>query len=245
MADGKIPEEFEVGTPVLVCRWRLQDGALPIENRHLRALGRRHVLGKKLSRQLLAWAKQHIEWTLADGTAEHPDGVLMLLVDAEGRAAMACGDYEPLPDTTLAGLLARAASGSDEASETDIAPETIWVGRGRGLAVGMAPGEHPSGAASLVEDLAKTLGMPVERDPPMLPRSPPRRSSSRTSTASSPRLTRPARWRGSSPMAGTACSSAPAAVRTKGDGLLWSRPVRCRRDQVNPSPLAPDAAGTR
>ena len=100
-------------------------GRLPIENRHLRALGRRHVLGKKLSRQLLAWAKQHIEWTLADGTAEHPDGVLMLLVDAEGRAAMACGDYEPLPDTTLAGLLARAASGSDEASETDIAPETI------------------------------------------------------------------------------------------------------------------------
>lgn len=170
MADGKIPEEFEVGTPVLVCRWRLQDGTLPIENRHLRALGRRHVLGKKLSRQLLAWAKQHIEWTLADGTAEHPDGVLMLFVDAEGRAAMACGDYEPLPDTTLAGLLARAASGSDEASETDIAPETIWVGRGRGLAVGMAPGEHPSGAASLVEDLAKTLGMPVERDPQLLAR---------------------------------------------------------------------------
>lgn len=168
MADGKIPEEFEVGTPVLVCRWRLQAGELPIENRHMRALGRRHVLGKKLSRQLLAWAKQHIEWTLADGTHDHPDGVLMLLVDAEGRAAMACGDYEPLADTTLAALLARAELGGDEASETDVAPETIWVARGRGLAVGMAPGEHPSGAASLVEDLAKTLGMPVERDPQLI-----------------------------------------------------------------------------
>lgn len=170
MADGKIPEEFEVGTPVLVCRWRLQDGTLPLENRHMRALGRRHVLGKKLSRQLLAWAKQHLEWTLEDGTHDHPDGVLMLMVDAEGRAAMACGDYEPLPDATLATLLARAEQGSTEASETDVAPETIWVSRGRGLAVGMAPGEHPSGTASLVEDLAKTLGMPVERDPQLLAR---------------------------------------------------------------------------
>ena len=170
MADGKIPEEFEVGTPVLVCRWRLQDGTLPIENRHMRALGRRQVLGKKLTKQLLGWAKQHIEWTLADGTHDHPDGVLMLMVDAEGRAAMACGDYEPLADTTLAGLLARAEEGGREASETDVAPETIWVGRGSGLAVGMAPGEHPSGAASLVEDLAHTLGMPVERDPELLAR---------------------------------------------------------------------------
>lgn len=168
MADGKIPEEFEVGTPVLVCRWRLQGGELPIENRHMRALGRRHVLGDRLSKQLLGWAKQHIEWTLADGTHDHPDGVLMLMVDAEGRAAMACGDYAPLADTTLAALLARAEQGGREASETDVAPETIWVGRGRGLAVGMAPGEHPSGAASLVEDLAKTLGMPVERDPQLL-----------------------------------------------------------------------------
>lgn len=170
MADGKIPEEFEVGTPVLVCRWRLSAGDLPLLNRHMRALGKRSVLGKGLSKQLLGWAKQHIEWTLADGTAEHPDGVLMLMVDAEGRAAMAAGDYEPPADTSLAALVERAESASTEASQTDVAPETLWVSRGSGLAVGMAPGEHMSGAASLVGDLAKTLGMPVERDPRLLQR---------------------------------------------------------------------------
>lgn len=168
MADGKIPEEFEVGTPVLVCRWRLSAGDLPLLNRHMRALGKRVVLGKKLTKQLLGWAKQHLEWTLADGTAEHPDGVLMLMVDAEGRAAMAAGDYEPLASTTLASLLERAEEASKEASQTDVAPETLWVSRGSGLAVGMAPGEHMAGATSLVDDLAHTLGMPVERDPQLL-----------------------------------------------------------------------------
>ena len=32
-------ERFTLGTPALVCRWRLASGALPLENRHLRALG--------------------------------------------------------------------------------------------------------------------------------------------------------------------------------------------------------------
>ena len=32
---------FKLGTPALVCRWRLASGRLPLENRHLRALSRR------------------------------------------------------------------------------------------------------------------------------------------------------------------------------------------------------------
>ena len=79
---------FQLGKPELVCRWRLAGARLPLENRHLRALGRRHVNSGEMDKALVAWAKQHIEWTLADGGALHPDGVLMLIVDESGRAAM-------------------------------------------------------------------------------------------------------------------------------------------------------------
>lgn len=164
MADGKIPQEFEVGEPVLVCRWRLSNRRLPAANRHLRALGRRTVNGEHPSKQLMSWAKQHIEWTLAEGAAEHPDGVLMIVLDEQGRAAMAVGDYEPLADRTLAALVSRAQESEREAAETDVAPETLWVVRDGSLVCGMASGEVASGAASLIADLAKTLGMPVRRE---------------------------------------------------------------------------------
>lgn len=164
MADGKIPQEFEVGEPILVCRWRLSNRRLPAANRHLRALSRRTVNGEHPSKQLMSWAKQHIEWTLAEGAAEHPDGVLMIVLDEQGRAAMAVGDYEPLADRTLASLVSRAQESEREAAETDVAPETLWVVRDGSLVCGMASGEVASGAASLIADLAKTLGMPVRRD---------------------------------------------------------------------------------
>lgn len=168
MAQGGIPEEFEVGEPVLVCRWRLAKRTLPAANRHMRALGSRIVNGAPLSKQLLGWAKQHIEWTLAEGTVEHPNGVLMLLVDAEGRAAMAAGDYEPLPDDTLAGLVARARESALEATELGVAPETLWAVRDGVLVCAAREGRALSGVSTLVEDLAAAYGLPVARDADLL-----------------------------------------------------------------------------
>ena len=110
-------KDFELGEPALVCRWRIAGGRLPLENRHLRALGARTVMGRPVSTQLLSWAKQHIEWTLADGSAATPDGVLMLLMDAEGRAAMSVGPYEPLADTSAAALAERARIGAAALAE--------------------------------------------------------------------------------------------------------------------------------
>lgn len=164
MADGKIPEEFEIGEPVLVCRWRLSVGELPAANRHIRALSWRMLPEGRPTKQLVGWAKQHIEWTLREGSAAHPDGVLMIMVDELGRAAMAVGDYEPLEDTSLAALAARALAAREEAAETDVAPETLWVARAGSLVAGLASGEHESGASSLVADLAKTLGISVSRE---------------------------------------------------------------------------------
>lgn len=157
-------KDFKLGKPVLVCRWRLASGRLPLENRHLRALGLRQAGEKPVSTHLVAWAKQHIEWTLRDGSAQNPDGVLMLIIDEAGQAAMTVGPYEPLPNADSGTLFARALRASEEAAETGVAPETLWLVRGGSLVAGIAPGEAASGAASLVEDLAKTVGMPVVRE---------------------------------------------------------------------------------
>lgn len=163
MADGKIPEEFEVGEPVLVCRWRLSDGRLPAINRHMRALSARVVNGTPLSKQLVGWVKQHIEWTLTDGSHEYPNGVLMLMVDAEGRAAMAVGPFEELQDTNAAALAARARASEREGAQTEVAPETLWASQDGALLVNLAYGDVASGATSLVINLCETLGIPLER----------------------------------------------------------------------------------
>ena len=47
-------QEFKADAPSLVCRWRLSGGTLPLENRHLRALGKRAVGGHTVSPHLIA-----------------------------------------------------------------------------------------------------------------------------------------------------------------------------------------------
>ncbi|WP_321970702.1 hypothetical protein [Paratractidigestivibacter sp.] len=161
-------EDFELGEPALVCRWRIAGGRLPLENRHLRALSRRRVAGRGVTTQLVSWAKQHIEWTLADGSVENPDGVLMIAMDEQGRAAMSVGPYAELAARDVAALAARAGESRREAGETGVAPETLWAVRD-GALVWAADGDAvASGAASLVADLAKTLGVEASRDAALL-----------------------------------------------------------------------------
>lgn len=155
--------DFELGDPALVCRWRLANRRLPIENRHLRALLARTVNGAKVTTELAAWAKQHIEWNLDQGAVRYPDGVLMLIVDTEGRAAMTVGPFEELADASLAALALRAANAQAEAEQTGVAPETLWLARGDVLLWDPGDGCAASGAASLVGQLAQTLGLGVAR----------------------------------------------------------------------------------
>lgn len=155
-------ESFELGTPALVCRWRLANRHLPLENRHLRALLARTVNGSRVTPELVAWAKQHIEWTLEQGAAAHPDGTLMLIVDTQGRAAMTVGPYAPLESATTEALLTRAAQAHAEAAQTSVAPETLWVACGDALLWEPGAGCATSGAASLVVQLAQTLGINVQ-----------------------------------------------------------------------------------
>ena len=154
-------EGFELGEPALVCRWRLANKRLPLENRHMRALLARTVNGAPVSTELVAWAKQHIEWTLEQGAAEYPNGVLMLIVDKEGRAAMTVGPFAPLKDVSVMSLTHRAERAAMEAGKTGVAPETLWVLSGDSLLWDPVRRTGPSGAASLVSQLSQTLGMDV------------------------------------------------------------------------------------
>lgn len=154
-------ESFKLGTPALVCRWRIAQKSLPLENRHLRALAARSVNGEPVAQALVAWAKQHVEWTLEDGAREHPDGVLMLTIDEEGRAVMTVGGYYPLKKFLAKDLLVRAQGSWREAERTGVSPEDLWVVRGDSLVWCTSPDYRPSGASSLISDLARTLGMPV------------------------------------------------------------------------------------
>ena len=165
MTDATSDEKnFEFGQPVLVCRWRLADRALPLENRHLRALSRRMLGGAPVSPQLVAWAKQHIEWTLGEGASAHPDGVLMLVVDEAGQAAMTVGPYEPLSQVAGTELASRALESAREGEKTGVEPESLWAVRDGELVWGANDAARASGAATLVADLARTLGLPVSHD---------------------------------------------------------------------------------
>ena len=156
-------DDFVLGKLALVCRWRLANRHLPLENRHLRALGARTVSGEHVSTELVAWAKQHIEWTLAEGSVGHADGVLMVVIDCDGKAAMTVGDYQPLAERHLSQLCQRAISSRDEAFVCGVAPEVLCAIDGETLVMGLPAGERSAGAASLVEDLVRTIGMPIER----------------------------------------------------------------------------------
>lgn len=155
---------FELDRPALVCRWRMAKRTVPLLNRHIRALSQRVVMGEPLTRNMLSWAKQHVEWSLADGAYDDPNGVLMLVIDVNGSAAMTVGAYEPLPDTSAAALVARSAQACKEAAETGIAPELLCSVRDGALHIAAARDASLCGTGTLVEQLASTRGHTVVRD---------------------------------------------------------------------------------
>ncbi|MDO4536616.1 MAG: hypothetical protein Q4B54_00495 [Coriobacteriales bacterium] len=155
---------FEFGTLKLVCRWRVFNRRLPMENRHIRALGAREIDERPVSPALVAWAKQHLEWNLQDGATEFPNGVLLLVVDDEGKAAMSLGEYVPLSRTATRDLIERAKGAWNEARDTRVSPEDLWAVKDDTLIWGSSTNYIASASSSLVCDLARTWGMRIKRD---------------------------------------------------------------------------------
>ncbi len=154
-------EPFNLDAPALVCRWRMHNKRVPLLNRHIRALSQRSVQGEPLTHNMLSWAKQHVEWSLTEGSYTQRDGVLMLVIDVNGNAAMSVGDYEPLAATNRASLADRARLAQTEEGETGVAPEVLCAVAAGQLLV--AAGEHGCGALTLVEQLASTQGVVSRR----------------------------------------------------------------------------------
>ena len=84
-ANQEAVEKFTLDKPALVCRWRMSNKKVPMLNRHIRALSERLVQGEPLTHNMLSWAKQHVEWSLAEGDYTARDGVLMLVIDINNR----------------------------------------------------------------------------------------------------------------------------------------------------------------
>ena len=159
---------FTLGKPSCICRWRIYNQQLPLENRLLRGLSRRTVNNKPIDKRLVAWAKQHIEWTLVSGSTTYPHGVLMLVIDEKGQAAMSVGPYEPLKQAKLSAFCARAHTAQTEAAETHVAPESLWGVDNNTLLWCAQDDETAGGVNSLVLDLAQTLGIRVVKDANLL-----------------------------------------------------------------------------
>lgn len=70
-ANQEAVEKFTLDKPALVCRWRMSNKKVPMLNRHIRALSERLVQGEPLTHNMLSWAKQHVEWSLAEGELEY------------------------------------------------------------------------------------------------------------------------------------------------------------------------------
>ncbi len=163
VANQESPENFELATPALICRWRMSKKKVPMLNRHIRALSQRRVNGEPLTTNMLSWAKQHVEWSLEVGVYDDVNGVLMLVIDVNGNAAMTVGAFEPLADTTLAALRARAEEARSEQSETGVAPEVLCRVDGNTLYVGASAEENLCGSLTLIEQLAEVRGYQIER----------------------------------------------------------------------------------
>ena len=160
-ANQEAVEKFTLDKPALVCRWRMSNKKVPMLNRHIRALSERLVQGEPLTHNMLSWAKQHVEWSLAEGDYTARDGVLMLVIDINGNAAMTVGEYEPLADTSAKALRARSAEARSEADETGVAPELLAAVNDGELAFVAPADECLCGTATLIEQLAKTKDIPV------------------------------------------------------------------------------------
>lgn len=154
-------QTFQLDAPALVCRWRMAKRQVPLLNRHIRALSQRTVNGAPLSHNMLSWAKQHVEWSLAEGDYTDPNGVLMLVIDVNGNAAMTVGSYEPLGELTAGQLTQRAEDARAEQAETGVAPEVLCAVQEGSLHIVADADESLCGSMTLVVQLAETLGYDI------------------------------------------------------------------------------------
>lgn len=184
MQGEKIPEDLPQADKALVLRWRLSNCTLIAAGRHLKTLKTRWF-----APGLESWCREHIEWTLLEGAADNPNGVLVILVDTAGRSAMLVDPFVELSQEarTLESLFAIAHDALPTLAQPDphavaahlapedgagmrvgdtIAPSVLWATTADKVVCYATPGTQLSGINALVADLVATKGYSLSyRDP--------------------------------------------------------------------------------
>ena len=161
-ANQEAVEKFTLDKPALICRWRMSNKKVPMLNRHIRALSERLVQGEPLTHNMLSWAKQHVEWSLAEGDYTAHDGVLMLVIDVNGNAAMTVVSTSrwPILRPSAACPLRR---GPLRGRRNRRGARAARCRQQRRAGLCGAADECLCGTATLIEQLAQTKGIPVTR----------------------------------------------------------------------------------
>ena len=145
-------EMLSMPTEPIDVRWRLADGGLPMRERHLRSLASMGV-----GAPMQSWIRTRLEYVLENHAPIHPNGVLCLRMDPEGKTEMVVEPLGTVPTLTEADLVIK-----DDFITGASVPGVVWV-MGEKLAIASVDNEELiSATATTMRDLAETLSMQVE-----------------------------------------------------------------------------------
>lgn len=136
----------------LELRWRIVDGRLPLQERHLRSLN-----PLELTPPLLAWIRSRLEWAVDNLMASNTNAVLCLAVNPQEDVVVSLESLRETPKLTSKNLVVSSA-GLITGAQVDGQPldGVVWLECGGVLYASAA--ELTSAVDTLAQDLVRTLG---------------------------------------------------------------------------------------
>lgn len=152
--------------PNSTLRWRIHDGALPLRQRHMRALRQ-----LELPDALLGWVHERLEWAMINMLAKGTEAVLVLNIDPSAEVTLSLDQLREPPLISLDDI--RAADNSLYVEKPAVSPDDSLTGSSDAQALtGDIWIEHDgvlyactelvyTATSTLCRDLATTLGYTV------------------------------------------------------------------------------------
>jgi hypothetical protein len=132
--------------------WRLAQGMLPLQERHLRSLKAFEIDGP-----LQSWVRERLEWTLQNAIGDNPNGVLHLCLKPGGALTIAVTPRSETPQLTADDLVT-----DDGRVERASIEGIVWVIRGTS-AVASTDKPLVSAVSTVVRDLLITFKCDVSQ----------------------------------------------------------------------------------
>jgi len=137
-----------------IIRWRIVDGRIVLRERRIRSLE-----PLNLSPPLTAWIRSRLEWAADNLLSDGSEGVLCLAINSDSDVVVSLEDIRACPTLTMADFLELDGSVASVCHE-DIHLESVVFCELDGVLYASAH-ELTSAPATLVADLASTLGLPL------------------------------------------------------------------------------------